>query len=504
MAMIPEKHEFFESMGHLGLTYGDVRTVPGPMDPAAPDVPWQEFFEQPPLPDPDISSEAIRGVRLATPLISAAMDRVTERHMAIAMAKLGGLGVIHCAMGVDEQKKEAAAVKRNLNGLIEDPVSFLPDQSIRSVLEERENRKYDYWTFLVADEEQRLVGLLTELDFRFAKDDLDQPVSTIMTPFEDVTYAPAGIDQREAYATMAQHKKKMLPLVDDQRRVAGLYVLSDVERILAGNPENYSLDASGSLLCAIAVPTSLGALERIEACRRYIDVVVIDSAHGDSPYALKTYEMIREVAPELKVVSPNISSAEASRLWAERGVDAIKVGQGGGSICTTRIETGIGIPQITAVYQCAAEAEKFNVPVTADGGVSKNGDLTVATAAGAHAVMLGNMLAGTEEAPGEDEWVDGRRVKEYRGMGSDSVFMERPEARSRYSADPTKKPLAEGVSGFVPYKGKAERIVADMVKGLRQGLRYSGRRSLDEHREKTMLMMGTGNALNEARPHDII
>lgn len=502
--MCPEKHEFFESMGHLGLTFGDVRTVPGPMEPEAPDTPWQEFFEQDPLPAPDVSAEVVKGVWLSAPLLSAAMDRVTEREMAIAMAKLGGLGVIHYAMGVDQQKKEAAAVKRNLNGLIEEPISFKPDQSVQSVLEEKENRNYDYWTFLVTDEEGRLVGLLTELDFRFAKVDLEQPVSAIMTPFEEITHASIGTDEGQAYAIMARHKKKMLPLIDDQRHVAGLYVLSDVERILEGNPQNYSLDQSGSLLCAIAVPTSLGAKERIEACGKYVDIVVIDSAHGDSLFAFKTYEMIRDIAPDVKIVSPNISSRKAARLWAERGVDAIKVGQGGGSICTTRIETGIGVPQITAVYQCAREAEKFGVPVIADGGISKNGDLAVVTAAGAHTVMLGNMLAGTEEAPGKDEWLEGRRVKEYRGMGSEAVFMERPEARNRYSADPTKKPLPEGVTGFVPYKGRVERIVADMIKGLQQGLRYSGRRSLDEHRAKTMLVMGTGNALNEARPHDIL
>ncbi len=503
--MSQEKHEFFESMGHLGLTYGDVRTVPGPMDPPAPDMPWQEFFEQPPLPAPDISSHLTKDIVLSVPLISAAMDRVTEAKMAIAMAKLGGLGVIHYVMGVEEQKEAARKVKVNLNGVIEEPVSFRPDRTVRSVLEEKARRDdVDYWTFLVTDDENRLTGLLTERDFRFAKCDLDQLISNIMTPLEDITSAPAGTVPEDAYAFMARHKKTMLPLVDRDGRVAGLYILSDVERLLEGNPENYSLDKAGSLLTAIAVPSSRRAIERIEACRKYIDIVVIDSAHGDSSYAFKTYEMIREIAPELQIISPNISSHVSARMWAQRGVDAIKVGQGGGSICTTRVETGIGIPQITAVYQCAAQAEKYDVPIIADGGVSKNGDLAVVTAAGAHTVMLGNMLAGTEEAPGKDEWVDGRRIKEYRGMGSDAVFSEREEAVLRYSSDPSKKPIPEGVSGYVPYKGSVARVVSDMVKGLQQGLRYCGKRTLVEHRASTQLIMGTGNALNEARPHDLL
>ena len=497
--MSPEKHEFFESLRPVRVTYDDVKTLPGPTDPPAPDMHWSEFFDQPPI-IPDISSQFSRNIDVSVPIVGSPMDTVTESKMAIALAKLGGIGVIHPNLTIDEQKEEARRVKLHLNGLIEKPRTVDETESIESVLNRCEDKGFDFRTFPVVDSEGRLTGLLTQNDFDFAED-ISADVATVMTPLEQILKADQGTPIGDAYTLMTQSKKKTLPLIDDMGRVTGLYIYSDVKRIVNDKSGSYTVDENGRLRSVVAVPTKKDTKERIAEMQHYLDAVVIDTANGDKSYAIKTYEMIRELFPSLDIIAGNISVGKSAKMWAEMGADALRVGQGGGSICTTRIVTGIGNPQVSAIYECAREAEKHGIPIIADGGVTKLGDIPVAIAAGAHTVMMGKMLAGTDESPGK-VWTrkDGMKVKTHRGMGSPDAMVDHPE---RYRIDPNTAPLPEGVTGEVPYEGSIVPLVGNMVKALRKGLDYCGRRTLQDHRDNTMLGYGTSSAQREASPHDI-
>lgn len=492
-----EKEVFFQDMAEQGLalTFDDVRLRTS----SGRDVTPTESI--------DIRSRFSRNIELKVPFVSAAMDTVTTAEMAIAMAKLGGLGVIHAGLSIEDQKNEARRVKYHLSGLIEQPVCFEQTRSLESILNECSDRNWDFRTFPIIDNDRQFAGLMTQNDFDLAED-LSLPVSQIMTPAAEVTTAPGIIAVEDAFRLMIKNKKKTLPLLDEEGRVAGLYVFSDVKRVVCGDAAQYNVDDKGRLRVAAAVPTDEEALERVGEMLgksgRLLDVAVIDTADGDSYYAFKTLEKLKSEFPDLDVVVGNISEGESARELAEAGADGIKVGQGPGSICTTRIETGIGMPQITAVYESARAVEKYGIPICADGGIRNHGDISLAIAAGAHSVMMGSMLAGTTETPGEIIVLDsGARVKVYRGMGSPSAMKDSAAARKRYDESGIGKPLAEGVESHVPYKGSVVEIVDLCVKALRKSMKYVKASDIESHRQNTRFRRVTNAGLSESHPHDV-
>lgn len=484
------KTQFFRHLNDQGLalTYDDVR-----MRPAASKVTAGEV---------NIKSRFSRNVELKVPLVSAAMDTVTESAMAIALAKRGGIGVIHSALSIEKQKEEVRRVKLHLNALVEHPISVIQSQKISEVLSMCADKKFEFRTFPVLDKNDKFVGLITQNDFDFAgPKDL---IKDVMTPKNEVIMATAGTTIFKAHSLMKKNKKKTLPLINKDGTVAGLYVFSDVNRVTNSDFELYNLDKNGHLRVAAAVPTDDEALERVEAMKEYLDVVVIDTAQGDSRFAFETLKKLKKAYPKIDVVVGNVSSGESARLLAEAGADGIKVGQGPGSICTTRIETGIGVPQVTAVYECARAVEKFNVPVCADGGITNPGDVPVAIAAGADCVMMGSKFAGTTETPGEIITLQsGARVKLFRGMGSPSAIRDNSSSRKRYGDDPSTIPLAEGVESYVPDRGPVSEVIDHYVKALRKGMAYVGAKDFKDHHKNTNFVRITGSGLRESHPHDV-
>jgi IMP dehydrogenase len=491
-----EKEQFFETMEEQGLalTFDDVRlrTQSG------------ASTELPPL--IDIQSQFSRGVKLKVPFVSAAMDTVTSGEMAIEMAKLGGLGVIHSAMPISDQRREVRRVKKEVNGLIEEPITVNQDDSLESVLNMAENRKFNFRTFPVVDGSNKLVGLISGKDFEYP-DDHSGSVSSAMTPFERILVAPEGTTIEEAYYKMQSEKRNTLPLLKDDGTVGGLYVFSDVSRIHR-NIDHYNVDGNGQLISAAAVstisPTS-DTMERIGALEKYLDVVVLDTADGDSFYAFQTLDAIKADYPDLDIVVGNVSEGASARELAEHGADGIKVGQGPGSICTTRRETGIGMPQVTAVHDSIKALGKdfADVPVCADGGIAQQGDIAIAFAAGAHSVMMGRMLAGTKEAPGElFTRSDGSVWKRYRGMGSQEALQDNAASRERYGAQGGVF-LPEGVSAQVGYEGPVEGVLSLCVLALRKSMRYVKAPDLTYLRESTNLRRITNAGLRESHPHDV-
>lgn len=481
------REQFFETMEQQGLalTYDDVRLVTGPSEVTAAEV--------------DISSYFSRNVRVLAPFISAAMDTVTTADMAIAMAKMGGVGVIHSSMTAKEQGAQVRRVKHELSGLIEEPITVNSSNSLGEVLEECARRGFDFRTFPVVDDYGVFRGLLTQNDFDLCLGDRSVKIGDIMTPALDVVTGVAGQSPSEAFSIMKASKKKTLPLINDEGKVVGLYVLSDVVRTLSGNPEQFNLDSKGRLVVAAAVPTNESALERIEAMLGYLDVVVLDSAQGDSRFAFETLKLIKNTYPNLDVVAGNISSGESAKKLVDTGADGVKVGQGPGSICTTRIETGIGTPQVTAVYECVKAIRGSGVPVCADGGIANRGDVPIAIGAGAHTVMMGSQLAGTKEAPGEILIRDGQRVQLYRGMGSASALADSEASRARYGG----RVLPEGVESVVPYRGNVAEVLTLFRSALAKGMAYVGSPDIEAHRQNARFVRITGSGMRESRPHDV-
>jgi len=488
-----ERDVFFDRMESQGiaLTFDDVRLETNRSDTSATDV--------------SITSQFSRNVELQAPLVSAAMDTVTNSEMAIAMAKLGGIGVIHAVLGAKEQRDEVRRVKLHLNGRIEKPVTVTPGRTLESVLNECTKRDFDFRTFPVVDQENRLIGMLTQNDFDF-QESMSRRVGKVMTPISEILSAPSDTSLTDAYQLMQKNKKKTVPLVNEDGTVAGLYILSDVKRIVGGDLGQYNVDNNGRLRVAAAVPTDPEqAVERIHAMSNYLDVVVIDSAQGDSSFSFKTLERLKEEFPDLDVVVGNVTNGLSAKELAAAGADGIKVGQGPGSICTTRVETGIGCPQVTAVYQCAQAVESYGIPVCADGGIRNNGDISIALAAGASSVMMGGMLAGTDEAPGDVlQHDDGSLWKKYIGMGAAIKMRESTASRKRYGADGKGEPLAEGVESEVPYIGSVNTLLGFSILALRRSLDYVGAPDLETHRRKTRFYMITNNGINESRPHDVV
>jgi IMP dehydrogenase len=485
------KSDFFDSMERQGvaLTYDDVRLKTGHSLVAPNEV--------------TLGSRFSRNVPLNLPIVSSAMDTVTEWPLAVEIAKLGGLGIIHRGLEPQEQASHVKRVKFFLNGLIDQPIVVRDDDTIESIEQLRASRDWPFHSFPVINKTNKLVGLLTRNDFDF-NDDPKRIAKSVMS--KNLITAPEKTTLDEAYAIMSREKKKILPLVNSKKELKGLYVFSDVERIKNGSLSDYNVDADGRLRVGAAVGTGAEALKRVKLMAHRVDVIVIDTAHGDSAPVYKTLKAIKKAFPELDVVVGNVSEGDSAKRLAAAGADGIKVGQGPGSICTTRVVAGIGCPQVTAIYNCVKALEGTDVPVCADGGISQSGDIPIALGVGAHSVMLGRLLAGTKEAPGQIVMHQGNRVKVYRGMGSLGAMMDSRGARERYSQRDTQgdKLVPEGVEGLVPYRGTLSELMVQYIGGLRAGMGYVGATNIDDLREKGDFYRITGAGVRESHPHDIV
>lgn len=465
-----------------GLTFDDVLLIPA---------------ESAVLPtDIELSTRLTRKIRLNAPLISAAMDTVTESELAISMAREGGIGIIHKNMPIDMQASEVEKVKRSENGVITNPFFLHPENKVYEAEELMHNYKVS--GVPIVNAEGKLVGIITNRDMRFLTD-MDMDIGEVMTKDNLVT-APVGTTHEQAREILAKRKIEKLPLVDEQGYLRGLITIKDIQK--ATKYPNSAKDERGRLLCGAALGVTTDVLDRAGALLLAgADVLVLDSAHGHSVNIAKTTEKIKNAFPDCQLIVGNIATAEAAEFLIKAGADAIKVGIGPGSICTTRIVSGIGVPQVTAIYDVACVAAEYDIPVIADGGIKYSGDLVKSIAAGADTIMIGSLFAGCEESPGESEIYQGRRFKVYRGMGSIAA-MEKG-SRDRYFQTGTKKLVPEGVEGRVPYKGPLADTVYQLLGGLRSGMGYCGCKTIPELQERGQFIRITGAGLKESHPHDI-
>ena len=469
-----------------GLTFDDVLLVP-----AASDV----------LPDAvETGCRLTRHVRLNVPLVSAAMDTVTEARLAIAMARHGGIGVVHRNLSIEDQAAEVDKVKRSESGMIVDPVTLPPD----ALLSDAENlmARFKISGVPITDDRHRLVGILTNRDLRF-ETNYNRPIHDVMTA-EGLVTAPVGTTLEQAQVVLGRHRIEKLPIVDDDYRLVGLITVKDIEKRIQF--PNSAKDDRGRLLVAAAVGVGGDVEDRVAALvERDVDVVVVDTAHGHSRDVLDTVQKVK-ANHGIDVIAGNVATREATVALIEAGADAVKVGIGPGSICTTRVVAGVGVPQITAVYECAAAAAAYDVPVIADGGMQFSGDLAKAIAAGADCAMVGSLLAGVDESPGEVVLYQGERFKEYRGMGSIGAMKGRSFSKDRYFQDQRDEDtlVPEGIEGRVAYKGPLANVLHQMIGGLRQAMGYCGAADIEHMRTATRFVKITGAALRESHPHDII
>ena len=466
-----------------GLTFDDVLLIPAKSDVVPNEV--------------KIDTVLAKDVRLNTPIMTAAMDTVTESAMAIAMAREGGIGIIHKSMSIQEQADEVDKVKRSENGVIANPFSLTPDHFVYDADELMGKYKI---SGVPICEGTKLVGILTNRDLRFLKD-YNVKISEVMTKDNLVT-APVGTTLKEAEVLLGKHRIEKLPLVDDEGNLRGLITIKDIEKAI--RYPNSARDKQGRLLCGAGVGATLDVLDRVKALvEAQVDVIVLDSAHGHNKNIINTTRKIKEAFPDVPLIAGNIATAEAAKALIEAGADALKVGIGPGSICTTRVVAGVGVPQITAVYDVACMASKYNIPVIADGGIKYSGDIVKALAAGANVVMLGSLMAGCEEAPGETEIYQGRQFKVYRGMGSLGAMQKGSKDRYFQGKSGTGKLVPEGVEGRIPFKGTAGETIFQLVGGLRSGMGYCGCATIPELHEKAQFVKMTGAGLKESHPHDI-
>lgn len=465
-----------------GLTFDDVLLIPAESSVLPTDI--------------ELSTRLTRKIRLNAPLISAAMDTVTESELAISMAREGGIGIIHKNMPIDMQASEVEKVKRSENGVITNPFFLHPENKVYEAEELMHNYKVS--GVPIVNAEGKLVGIITNRDMRFLTD-MDMDIGEVMTKDNLVT-APVGTTHEQAREILAKRKIEKLPLVDEQGYLRGLITIKDIQK--ATKYPNSAKDERGRLLCGAALGVTTDVLDRAGALLSAgADVLVLDSAHGHSVNIAKTTEKIKNAFPDCQLIVGNIATAEAAEFLIKAGADAIKVGIGPGSICTTRIVSGIGVPQVTAIYDVACVASKYDIPVIADGGIKYSGDLVKSIAAGADTIMIGSLFAGCEESPGESEIYQGRRFKVYRGMGSIAA-MEKG-SRDRYFQTGTKKLVPEGVEGRVPYKGPLADTVYQLLGGLRSGMGYCGCKTIPELQERGRFIRITGAGLKESHPHDI-
>jgi IMP dehydrogenase len=470
-----------ERVAKTGLTFDDVLLIPGKSAVLPRDV--------------KVSTLLTRDIKLNVPILSAGMDTVTEASMAIAMAREGGLGIIHKNMSIEEQAAQVDRVKRSEHGVITNPISLRPNHLVADALGMMEHYHISGVPITV---EGKLVGIITNRDIRF-EDDFNRPIHEVMTKDHMIT-APVGTTLVEAKKILRQHKIEKLPIVDGENHLCGLITIKDIEKVRQF--PNAAKDQKGRLRAGAAVGVGDEMVDRLQALiEAGVDIIVIDTAHGHSIGVLRAVELFKEKHPEVPLIAGNVATAEATHDLIKAGADAVKVGMGPGSICTTRVVAGIGIPQITAVLECAREANKYNIPVIADGGIKFSGDITKALAAGACTVMLGNLLAGTEESPGDLEIFQGRKYKVYRGMGSISAM--RQGSMDRYFQDNPEKLVPEGVEGRVPYRGSISEIVFQLVGGLRAGMGYCGVANIEELQTKTRFIRISNASLRESHPHSV-
>ncbi|MGT2896099.1 IMP dehydrogenase [Streptococcus entericus] len=449
----------------------------------------------------DMSVQLAPNLTLNIPIITAAMDTVTESAMAIAMARAGGLGVVHKNMSIEAQAEEVRKVKRSENGVIIDPFFLTPNHTIAEANELMGRYRISGVPVVETMENRKLVGILTNRDLRFISD-YNQPISDHMTSKNLVT-APVGTDLKTAEQILQEHRIEKLPLVDGDGRLSGLITIKDIEKVIEF--PNAAKDQFGRLLVAGAVGVTSDTFERATALfEAGADAIVIDTAHGHSAGVLRKIAEIRATFPDKTLIAGNIATAEGARALYDAGVDVVKVGIGPGSICTTRVVAGVGVPQITAIYDAADVAREYGKTIIADGGIKYSGDIVKALAAGGHAVMLGSMLAGTDEAPGETEIFQGRKFKTYRGMGSLGAMKK--GSGDRYfqgSVNEANKLVPEGIEGRVAYKGAAADIVFQMVGGIKAGMGYTGAATIQDLHDKAQFVEMSGAGLIESHPHDV-
>ena len=464
-----------------GITFDDVLLVPA----------YSEVIPN----QVDLSTYLTKSIRLNIPMMSAGMDTVTEHRMAIAMSRQGGIGIIHKNMSIQEQAEEVDKVKRSENGVITDPFYLSPDNT----LEEANNLMAKFRISGVPiTENGKLVGIITNRDLKF-EEDFSKKIKESMTS-ENLITAKEGITLEEAKKILATARKEKLPIVDDNFNLKGLITIKDIEKQI-----KYPLsskDSKGRLLCGAALGITANVLDRAqELVNAHVDVVVLDSAHGHSANVLNCVRMIKEKFPDLQVIAGNVATAEATKALIEAGADAVKVGIGPGSICTTRVVAGIGVPQITAVMDCYSVAKEYGIPIIADGGIKYSGDMTKAIAAGANVCMMGSMFAGCDESPGTFELYQGRKYKVYRGMGSIAAMEN--GSKDRYFQSDAKKLVPEGVEGRVAYKGSVEDTVFQLMGGLRSGMGYCGAKDIEYLKENGRFIKISAASLKESHPHDI-
>ncbi len=474
-------NSFSERFVGEGLTFDDVLLVPAESNVLPTDV--------------DLSTNLTKTIRLNTPIMSAAMDTVTEYRMAIAIAREGGIGVIHKSMPIDAQAEQVDMVKRSENGVITNPFYLGPDNTLGEA--DALMAKYRISGVPIC-KDGKLIGIITNRDMKF-EENMETRIREVMTS-EGLVTGREGTTLEEAKDILRRHKIEKLPIVDDNFRLKGLITIKDIEKVV--KYPNSAKDRHGRLLCAAAIGVTKDILDRAGALvDAGVDALVLDSAHGHSANIMRCVGLVKEKFPDVQVIAGNVATAEGTEALIKAGADCVKVGIGPGSICTTRVVSGIGVPQITAVLESAAMADKYGIPVIADGGIKYSGDIVKALAAGARVVMMGSMLAGCEESPGESEIFQGRQFKVYRGMGSIGAMQK--GSGDRYFQSGSKKLVPEGVEGRVPYKGAVSDTIFQMMGGLRSGMGYCGAPDIESLRTKTKFIRITGAGLKESHPHDI-
>ena len=466
-----------------GLTFDDVLLIPA---------------ESNVLPNAvDLSTNLTKDIKLNIPLMTSAMDTVTESNMAIAIAREGGIGVIHKNMTIEDQATEVDKVKRSENGVITNPFFLSPENTALDA--ENLMRKYKISGVPICEADGTLVGILTNRDMRFMTD-YDVRIATVMTPKDKLVTAMAGTTLDEAKKILMASKVEKLPLVDKSGKLTGLVTIKDIEKSV--KYPNTARDKEGRLLCAAALGVTNDLLDRAKALAdAQVDAFILDSAHGHSENIIKAVSRVKEAFPHISLIAGNVATAEGTEALIKAGADAVKVGIGPGSICTTRVVAGIGVPQITAIYDSAEMADKYGIPIIADGGIKYSGEIVKAIAAGGSVVMVGSLVAGCEESPGETEIYQGRQFKVYRGMGSLGAMNK--GSADRYFQNGTKKFVPEGVEGRVPYKGPVSDTVYQMMGGLRSGMGYVGCHNIQELRTNAKFIKITGAGLVESHPHDV-
>ena len=464
-----------------GITFDDVLLVPA----------YSEVIPN----QVDLTTYLTKKIKLNIPLMSAGMDTLTEYRMAIAMARQGGIGIIHKNMSIEAQAEEVDKVKRSENGVITDPFYLSPEHTLKDADELMAKFRI---SGVPITEGKKLVGIITNRDLKF-EEDFSKKIKECMTSKNLVT-AGENITMVEAKNILAKARVEKLPIVDKDFNLKGLITIKDIEKQI--KYPNSAKDSQGRLLCGAAVGITANVLERVEALMKaHVDVVVLDSAHGHSANVIRCVKMIKEAFPELQVIAGNVATGEATKALIEAGVDAVKVGIGPGSICTTRVVAGIGVPQISAIMDCYAVAKEYNIPIIADGGIKYSGDITKAIAAGGSVCMMGSMFAGCDESPGSYELYQGRKYKVYRGMGSIAAMEN--GSKDRYFQTDAKKLVPEGVEGRVAYKGMVEDTVFQMLGGLRSGMGYCGAADIKTLQENGKFVKISAASLKESHPHDI-